>query len=44
MVSHMGDRLEENQVISVRKAIIVSIILFLSYAAISILLKDNEDT
>ena len=39
----MGDRLDVNHVISVRNAIIISIILILSYAAISISLRDNED-
>lgn len=39
----MMNPLDKNRVISVRNALIVAIIVVLSYVAISILLKDNEE-
>jgi serine phosphatase RsbU (regulator of sigma subunit)/anti-sigma regulatory factor (Ser/Thr protein kinase)/PAS domain-containing protein len=39
----MSNRLDINHVLSVRNALIVAIILILSYAAISIFLRDNEE-
>ena len=39
----MSDSENENNILSVRNALIVAIIIVLSYAAISILLKDNEE-